>query len=272
MQEIKDPYYDLYIQAGCAMEVLVNDVIVSEWKGKDTAGTAGYFMNMPINQVLLESGTYKVIGKMYPDYGLKTLRQENGLSIDFYVSSIDNLKASRVKFHPRIKSPWHGMSENIAYPYFEIAAEIVVELPFVLDGWQHSVILSDWDKEDLFKQVLDYYQLIRLVLKEHDAAKFLEMSKEKTKLQEEAFYFDEEQKKDFLNGAAQMFAQNLDVEELNPSDLTLEIMGHGKLVRLMRKDGKQPLQFKSPDIEKQSNIELEVKLHLRSKEKGFSII
>ena len=93
MQKIKDPYYQLSIDAGCAMEVLVNDVIVSEWKGKDTAGTAGYFMNMPINQVLLESGTYKVIGKMYPDYGLTTLRQENGLKIDFYVASIDNPKA-----------------------------------------------------------------------------------------------------------------------------------------------------------------------------------
>jgi hypothetical protein len=133
-------------------------------------------------------------------------------------------------------------------------------------------MLSERDKDELFKQVLDYYQQIRLVLKEHNASKFLEMSKEKMKLQEQAFYFDEERKKDFLQGVSQLFAQNLEVEELNPNELQLEIMGHGKLVRLMHKDGTQPLQFKSPNPEKQSNIELEVKLHMRSREKGFSII
>lgn len=272
MTELNNPYYQLYIDAGCAMEVLVNDVIVFEWKGKDTEGTAGRSINMPINQALLESGKYKVIGKMYPDYGSEFIVEYNGLSIDFYVASIDNLKATRVKFQPSIEQPWHGMSENIKYPYFEIATEIEVELPFVLDGWQHSVMLSERDKDELFKQVLDYYQQIRLVLKEHNASKFLEMSKEKMKLQEQAFYFDEERKKDFLQGVSQLFAQNLEVEELNPNELQLEIMGHGKLVRLMHKDGTQPLQFKSPNPEKQSNIELEVKLHMRSREKGFSII
>ena len=79
-------------------------------------------------------------------------------------------------------------------------------------------------------------------------------------------------KKSFLESASQLFSQNLEVEELHETDLQLEVMGYGKLVRLMRKDGSQPLQFKSPDIEKQSNIELEVKLHMRTKEKGFSII
>ena len=49
-------------------------------------------------------------------------------------------------------------------------------------------------------------------------------------------------------------------------------MGYGKLVRLVKLDGSEPLQFKSPNSEEQSNIELEIKLHMRSEEKGFSII
>ena len=49
-------------------------------------------------------------------------------------------------------------------------------------------------------------------------------------------------------------------------------MGYGKLIRLMKIDGTQPLQFKSPNPKEQSNVELEIKLHVRNSEKGFTII
>lgn len=120
--------------------------------------------------------------------------------------------------------------------------------------------------------MLNYYKQIRLVLKEHNAARYLELSQEKMKLQEQAFYFSEERKKSFLDGAAQLFAQNLEVEELDEDNLKMELIGYGKLVRLLKKDGSQALQFKSPNPENQSNIELEIKLHKRSEVKGFSVI
>ena len=168
----------------------------------------------------------------------------------------------------KFKKPLYSL-----YPRIYCSGTIVVnDVPFVLDGWQNSVNLFDIKKENLFKEVLNYYQQIRLVLKEHNAAKYLEMSQEKMKLQEQAFYFSEERKKSFLDGAAQLFSQNLEVEEINPDNIKMEVLGYGKLVRLLRKDNSQVLQFKSPDIKKQSNIELEVKLHMRSKEKGLSSI
>lgn len=273
MNKFDKPLYAVDPHIYCSGTVLVNDVPVVDWYGEETR-EGGSIGGTDINHVLLQSGKYKVVGKMYPRKGKKTLTEEEVLFIDFYCAEadLDKWKKSRYKFHPKIESPWDGLSENIKYPYFEIATEIEVELPFVLDGWQNSIDLSKMDKSLLMKQVLEYYRQIHALLKEHNASKFLELSKEKMKLQEQAFYFDEERKKSFMEGAIALFSQNLEVEPLIESELSLEIMGYGKLVRLMKKDGTQPLQFKSPNKEEQSNIELEVKLHVRSLEKGLSII
>ncbi|PAM92664.1 hypothetical protein B4N84_21250 [Flavobacterium sp. IR1] len=69
-----------------------------------------------------------------------------------------------------------------------------------------------------------------------------------------------------------LFNQNLDLEPLNENELKLDFMGYNKLVRLVKIDGSQPIQFKSPNPEQQANIELEIKLHARNLEKGLSII
>ncbi|GEM56116.1 hypothetical protein B0A58_02415 [Flavobacterium branchiophilum NBRC 15030 = ATCC 35035] len=273
MKKIEKPYYEINGNLFCTAEIFINDVIVDEFKGEETQGKERLSGLVPINHVLLQSGKYNVTGKMYPRFKEKSLTSENSyLGIDFYCAEIENLKSTRYSFHPSIESPWDGLSENINYPYFEIATEIEVELPFVLDGWQNSVDLSKQDKNILFKGVLAYYRQIHALLKEHNAVKFLEISQEKMKLQETAFYFDEERKKSFREGALALFNQNLEVEPLIESELKLEIMGYGKLVRLMKLDGSQPLQFKSPNIKEQSNVELEVKLHMRNVDKGFSII
>ncbi|MFK7113997.1 hypothetical protein V3468_06035 [Flavobacterium oreochromis] len=45
------------------------------------------------------------------------------------------------------------------------------------------------------------------------------------KLQEQAFYFNQDRKNDFLNSALNLFNQKLEVEPLIESELKLEIMG-----------------------------------------------
>lgn len=273
MNKFEKPYYTVDPTIYCSGSILVNDVPVIDWYGIETK-EGGFGGGIPINHVLLQTGIYKVVGKMYPRHGNKTLTEEEILYIDFYCAEgiVGKTKETRISFHPKLESPWDGLSENINYPYFEIATEIEVELPFVLDGWQNSVDLLKIDEKELFNKVLAYYRQIHAILKEHNAVKFLEISQEKMKLQETAFYFDEARKESFREGALALFNQNLEVEPIIEGELKLEVMGYGKLVRLIKKDGSQPLQFKSPDTKKQSNVELEVKLHMRSIEKGFSII
>ncbi|WP_062054728.1 hypothetical protein [Aquimarina longa] len=274
MSKFEKPIYSVYSTIYSSGTIKVNDVPVVDWYGEDTNGTGGYSGDTIINQVLLQSGKYKVVGKMLPRKNKKTITEEEVMSLDFYLAEADSdkWKKSRHKFHPKIESPWDGLSENINYPTFEISTEIEVELPFVLDGWQNSEDLSEIKEEDLFAEVLSTYRQIHAVMASHNVTKFLELSKEKMALQEQAFYFSEERKKSFMNGATELFNQKLEIVPLDASSLQLEIMGYGKLVRLIRIDGSAALQYKSPDSKTQGNVEFDTKLHMRSKEKGFSII
>ncbi|WP_282057158.1 hypothetical protein [Maribacter luteus] len=269
------PYYSLYQRLGCSGELYVNDVLVYSFFGDQTleGGSTGA---VPINNVILESGKYKVVGRMFPRFSKETITEEDYMTLDFHVAEAEGplgtIKKTRYKFHPRIEQPWDGLSENINYPVFEISTEIEVELPFVLDGWQNSVDLSKMKEEKLFEEVFAFYNQLYLVMESHNAGKYLELSKEKMKLQEQAFYFSEERKGSFLKGAMQLFGQNLEMAPMKKEDLRIQIMGHGKLVRLVRLDGTEALKFKSPDPENQGDVEFEVKLHKRNPQQGFTII
>lgn len=271
MNNFKNKLYSVYPRIYCSGSIYVNDVPVVDWYGEETKN-GGYGGDVLINNAVLQSGKYKVTGKMYPRKGKSYLDEEDTMMLQFFCADPENWKNSRFEFHPKIESPWDGLSENINYPFFEISTEIEVELPFELDGWQKSVDFLKMDKKKLFKDVLNYYKQIHVILLENNASKFLEISKEKMTLHENAFYFSEERKKDFLNSVLELFNQKLEVEPLVENELQLEIIGNGKLVRLIKNDRTQPLQFKSKDTDIQSNIELEIKLHMRTIEKGFSII
>lgn len=274
MHDYEKPYYTIYQHSGCASEIFVNDIMVSSWLGPKTEGQVTGGGAIPINHAVLQSGKYKVIGKMYPRHGKETLTEEEYMKLDFELAEadLDKWKKSKIKFRPSIESPWDGLTEGIKYPYFEITTEIEVELPFVLDGWQNSMELTKIKEEKLFKEVFAFYTQLHAVVQSHNVSKFLELSKEKLALQEKAFYFSEERKKSFMDGAVSLFAKKLELLPLNPMDLKLVIMGYGKLVKLIRKDNTEAIQFKSPNPDEQSNIELETKIHMRNKKEGFRII
>lgn len=289
MNKLERPLYTIDPHIYCSGTVLVNDVPVIERYGDQTIGRSGSIGSIDINNVLLQSGKYNVIGKMFPRKNNKTLIETDAMLIDFYCADANPTiwKSSKHKFHPTLESPDSEMVPNPdpnaengnmlsnpidGLPSYIIATEIEVELPFVLNGWQNSVDLTKLDEKILNEKVFEYYRQIHAVLKEHNAGKFLELSREKQKLQEQAFYFNEERRQSFKEGLASLFNQNLEIEPLNESELKLEFLGYGKLVRLMKLDGSQPLQFKSPNPKEESNVELEIKLHARSLEKGLSII
>jgi hypothetical protein len=275
---INNPFYELYPNLNCSGIVLINDVPVFSFLGKDTKDGI-LDGSVPINHVVLQSGKYNVVGKIFPRFGQKTLTENDGMEISFNVSDIDNWKETKQSFFPQLSTPDASFDKNNkitsplkGLPYFEITTEIEVELPFVLDGWQNSIDLNKIDKTILKNKVIEFYSQIHAILKEHNASKFLELSKEKEDLQTKAFYFNSIRKQEIRNSIISLFNKNLEVLPLNPDELKLEIFGYGKLVSLIRTNGSAALQFKRDNIEGERNIELEVKLHARSLEKGLIII
>ncbi|MCV9926296.1 hypothetical protein OIU83_01425 [Flavobacterium sp. LS1R49] len=275
---IKNPYYELYPNLNCSGIVLVNDVPVFSFLGEDSKDGI-LDGSVPINHIVLESGKYKVVGKLLPRFGQKTLTQNDGMNISFNLSDIDNWKETKHSFFPELSSPkaFFGKDNKITspikgLPFFEIATEIEIKLPFVLDGWQNSVDLSKQEKSKIKQKVLEYYIQIHAILREHNASKFLELSKEKEDLQTKAFYFNSNRKQEIRDSIINLFNKNLEVLPLNEEELKLEFFGYGKLVSLVRLDGSSALQFKRSNAEGERNIELEIKLHARTLEKGLSII
>lgn len=276
--EIKKPYYELYPNLNCSGIVLVNDVPVFNFLGKDSKDGI-LDGSVPINHIVLQSGKYKVVGKLLPRFGQKTLTENDGMNISFNLSDIDNWKETKHSFLPELSSPEASFDKDNkitspikGLPYFEIATEIEIELPFVLDGWQNSINLSELKQSDIKQKVIEFYIQVHAILKEHNAGKFLELSKEKEDLQTKAFYFNAIRKQEIRNSIINLFNKNLEVLPLNEDELKLEFYGYGKLVSLTRLNGSAALQFKRNTSESERNIELEIKLHARSLEKGLSII
>jgi hypothetical protein len=276
--KINNPYYELYPNLNCAGRVLINDVPVFSFLGEDSKDGI-MDGSVPINHIVLQSGKYKVIGKLLPRFGQKTLTENDGMSISFNLSDIDKWKETKHSFFPELSSPEASFDKDNkitspikGLPLFEIATEIEVELPFILDGWQNSVDLSKLEKEKIKQKVLEFYIQIHAVLKEHNASKFLELSKEKEDLQTKAFYFNSIRKQEIRDSIINLFNKNLEVLPLNEDELKLEFYGYGKLVSLVKLDGSSALQFKRNTSEGERNIELEIKLHARTLEKGLSII
>ncbi|GGI29488.1 hypothetical protein [Pedobacter mendelii] len=272
MNKFENPLYSIYPRLYCSGTILVNDVPMVNWYGDDTKD-GGYGGDTVTNTAILQSRKYKVVGKMLPRSGEKALTAENAyLSLDFLVCEAKSCKNSRIQFHPKIESPWDGLSENINYPSFEIQTEINVELPFELNGWQNSVDLLRIDKDQLFKKVIATYRQIYAIIAEHNAIKFLEISKDKEELQEKAFFMDEQRKQEVRQSIAHLFGEKLQLKPFVETEMKMEIFGYGKLVRLIKADGTSPFQFIPKNEEEQGPIELDVKLHIKKKGNILTII
>ena len=72
------PYYSLYQRFGCSGELYVNDVLVYSFF-EDQTQEGGSTGTVPINNVILERGKYKVVGKMHPRYGKNAIKRAIGM-------------------------------------------------------------------------------------------------------------------------------------------------------------------------------------------------
>lgn len=197
MKKITNPIYSIYPTIFCSGSILVNDVPVRDWYGERTK-KGGFTGDIPLNNVLLKSGTYKVEGRMLPRYGQEFITEEEWMRIKFFHYENGEFKTKQP--YPPIESPWGGLSEGIKHTNFEISTEIEVDLPFEVAGWEGSLDLRKENEEQLFNEVLAYYEQIRMVLQEHHASNFLEMAQAKMKIQETTLYFDKARKKKLFNG------------------------------------------------------------------------
>ena len=99
--KFKKPYYELYPNINCSGIILVNDVPAFSFLGEDTK--EGIMDGqVPINHIVLQSGKYKVVGKMLPRFGHKNLTENDGMNINFNLCDFDHWKETKHSFFPEI--------------------------------------------------------------------------------------------------------------------------------------------------------------------------
>ncbi|GAA4758388.1 MULTISPECIES: hypothetical protein [Flavobacterium] len=275
--KIIKPSYEIYPNLNCAVIVYVNDVPVFEYLGDKTIDGI-YDGSVPINHILLESGKYEVKGVMYPRHKQNSLTENDGMSIEFNLSDIDNWKETKHSFHPELSTPDAFFDKNgaITNVYkgldsYIIKTTIDVTLPFKLKGWQNSINLKELDQKRLQSEVFEAYTKIHSLLKTYNASEFIEVSKDKEKLQSEGFYFNKEKENEIRSKINQVFNKKLEVKPLDFSKLKLNIFGYGKLVNLLNPDGSSPIVFFDP-IEPEIKVEFDIKLHKKSLRDNLTII
>lgn len=277
--DIKKKDYFAYMRSSnTQFEVLVDDVPVFRFFGKESKSGMGMNGDIPINSGLLKSGKHNIQGKMYPKYGNTSLVSRSYLTLEFSIRESNTLNIHKLyeisppDSHPNsdktaIINPIEGL------PYYELNTELEVQLPFNIIGWTESVDLKKEmeNGNDIKSEVKSAYDKIRQIIDKKDIIGFSELIKEREALLATAFYFTKDEEKKELEEFLDLI-KNPDYELAPyPAEADLHFYGYGKLVTLFTKEREGVIKLinkKDPNEE----IVLDFYFHRKQKEDKLEVI
>lgn len=277
MISIKQKDYNLYARsANCQFEILVDDVppFVGFW-GKITEKGTGFNGAIPINSCLLKSGTHIITVKIYPRYGKTKLEYMSGFEIDVYyrkTATVD--EESEVQLYS-LETPTksRGATGLEGFPYFEMKSELLVDLPFEIEGWKNSVNLKEEqeDGHDLKKELQKAYQNLWDIINKKDTSSLLKIINERENLLAEAFYFNPKEKEEAIQDLLSIIKD--DTYELAPfpEEAKMYFYGYGKMVTLLDLEREGIIRFVNKKDPKET-ISLEFRFHRKKTNEELKVI
>ncbi len=231
----KKIFYGIGISAFASVEVYINDILIAK---KETAGNIS--LGVELNEWLLENGlhTYKV--RYLPQKGKSMvfpyLLEETDITIDhweYVENSVEKPLSKKENYtEERMRIP----VPPTEVPVWEVTGKFeVIDLPYKLQGWKNSLDLSKIDRDELEKEVVDYYKYLRNLLNNGEVEEYLSQSLQKdqeiaTSMYDENldWYTGKERKNELIDDCK---GKMLEIENYK-----MEIFGKGKLVKLVRVD------------------------------------
>ena len=167
-------YYIEGYQSGCYYELYVNGIMVfSHYQNVGLSNHA-----VPINDDILKSGPQEVTIKLFP---LGEVDGQNFTTIDpddsFRLKIFSRDKNKKYKAFKYETLTEHSVDIKTNVPYFEETIIFNAEVPYELEGWSNSQVLTDMDQEDLEKEVLIFYKNYADVIYNQDEEAWVEMIK-----------------------------------------------------------------------------------------------
>ena len=269
--------YMIDITTNIPVIVYVNDIKASE-------------LNMPLgtaidlNPYVLKNGKCKIKLQIFPLFrrGDTLVTVENIMRCNlFFGSYIRNKETDEIlNYKADVALPIVAPKEDV--PYFEQEWEVeITELPYELEGWSKGQDLRKWDKKELEKKVVAYYQKLWKMLNDGDGERFMKLWE---KADDENAIYDYDTEIDEANKSEIADIKKHCVNRMIPlEDYEMKLYAEGRLVCLERKTHTRefnnyfPLDLKgwSPLVRKgqvRGGAEFPVKLYLPEGSNEFVII
>ena len=257
-------------------ELYINDI-------KADYDYVGGNSGVDMNPYILKNGKYKVKLRIFPAFkaGKKLIEfddiEKSNISFDSYIR---NKETNEILNYNSIPLPIVAPKEDV--PYFEQEWDVeLTELPYELEGWSKGQDLRKWDKKELEKKVVAYYQKLWKMLNDGDGERFMKLWE---KADDENAIYDYDTEIDEANKSEIADIKKHCVNRMIPlEDYEMKLYAEGRLVCLERKTHTRefnnyfPLDLKgwSPLVRKgqvRGGAEFPVKLYLPEGSNEFVII
>ena len=268
--------YGISLSMRVPYELYINDI-------KADCDYVGGNSGVNMNPYILKNGKYKVKLRIFPAFkaGKKLIEfddiEKSNISFGSYIRNreTDEILNYEDKLLP-ITAP------TIDVPYFEQEWEVeITDLPYELEGWSKGQDLRKWDKKELEKKVVAYYQKLWKMLNDGDGERFMKLWE---KADDENAIYDYDTEIDEANKSEIADIKKHCVNRMIPlEDYEMKLYAEGRLVCLERKTHTRefnnyfPLDLKgwSPLVRKgqvRGGAEFPVKLYLPEGSNEFVII
>ena len=270
--------YGISLSMRVPYELYINDI-------KADCDYVGANSGVDMNPYILKNGKYKVKLRIFPAFkaGEKLIEfddiEKSNISFDSYIR---NKETDEILNYNSIPLPIVAPKEDV--PYFEQEWDVeLTELPYELEGWSKGQDLRKWDKKELEKKVVEYYQKLWRILNNGEGEKYVEVWKKADQELFSYYYTTQERYLKLVENTIEDVEEYCKGTMIPLEDYEMKLYAEGKLVCLERKthtrefNNHSPLDIKgwSPLIskgEKSGAADYPVKLYLPEGSNEFVII
>ena len=270
--------YGISLSMRVPYELYINDI-------KADCDYVGANSGVDMNPYILKNGKYKVKLRIFPAFkaGEKLIASKDIKNSNIsFGSYIRNKETDEILNYE--DKPLPITAPTIDVPYFEQEWEVeITDLPYELEGWSKGQDLRKWDKKELEKKVVAYYQKLWHILNNGEGGRWTKLTQKRINETAIFYYESQEENQEAIKNNQQNIEKYCTNNMIPLEDYEMELYAEGKLVCLERKthtkefNNKSPLDIKgwSPLIskgEKSGAADYPVKLYLPEGSNEFVII
>ena len=233
--------YGISLSMRVPYELYINDI-------KADCDYVGANSGVDMNPYILKNGKYKVKLRIFPAFkaGKKLIEfddiEKSNISFDSYIR---NKETNEILNYNSIPLLIVAPKEDV--PYFEQEWDVeLTELPYELEGWSKGQDLRKWDKKELEKKVVAYYQKLWHILNNGEGERWTKLTQKRINETAIFYYESEEENQKAIKNNQQNIVKYCTNMMIPLEDYEMKLYAEGKLVCLERKTHTKEFNNKSP--------------------------